>query len=111
MIALVILLGGAAGAALRGRVAHAWNGDLPNGTLAVNLAASFVLGVVSQFNGWGDTVVQVGFLGALSTWSALALEILTLIRSQRLFLAAGYFTASVIGGVTLAWLGLQTTGW
>lgn len=51
-----------------------------------------------------------GFCGGLSTWSTLAGEFGGLLRQRALRTAAGYFTATVGGGLASAWLGWTLTG-
>ncbi len=78
---------------------------LPIGTLAVNLAGSFALGLLAGWDPPGATVVGVGGLGALTTFSTFAGEVVST-RHHR-FALASYVVVSVVGGVGLAWLGLQ----
>lgn len=83
-VALFVALGAAIGALARWGVGL-WLpkvGGLPAGTLAVNLAGSFVLGAMA---GWGPDVrvtpevrgaLATGFCGALTTMSTFAVETL-----------------------------------
>ncbi len=76
MTALYVVLGAALGAPLR-FVLGAWlDARLPWGTILVNLAGSFLLGL---FTGLGLTDHQLallgtGFCGALTTYSAFAVQ-------------------------------------
>lgn len=104
LIALVLLLG-AAGAIARATVAR----TLPPlaGTLAINLAAAFLLGLSTPWTGIAADGFRIGLLGAASTWSTLANELALLVRERRYSRAAGYLVASLVFGVAAAWLGLR----
>lgn len=106
MTIIGIVVAGALGAVVRFVIGHRANHDLPFGTAAVNVAAAFALGVLVARDA-GGVLVQVGFLGALSTWSTLAAEVVELVRADRRPVAAGYLIGSCIIGVAAAWLGLQ----
>jgi fluoride exporter len=73
---LYVALGAALGAPLRLVVAHALDARLPWGTILVNVAGSFVLGVVTGLGVAAETaaLVGTGFCGALTTYSAFALQ-------------------------------------
>ena len=105
--AVLVALAAAAGAVVRHLVDGHLNGDFPIGTLAVNLAASFALGLVAGAGDPVPTIVGVGALGALSTWSATANEAATMARAGAGRLALGYLGLSVSSGVLLAWFGLR----
>ena len=106
-----VFVGGALGSALRAIVEHALpSGDLPWGTLVVNIIGSLLLGVLvgGLQTGWPLWLRQgatTGFLGGFTTYSALALWI-----AQRGLDAAGLaiaFGAAVVG-VVMALIGLVT---
>lgn len=80
---LLVMLGGALGAVARYLVDRAVPAfDIPVATLAVNVAGSFVLGVLtgagSAAGGPVGHLVGTGFCGALTTWSALAVQTVSL---------------------------------
>ncbi len=114
MTGLVVALGvvglGGLGAVVRLVLARWGNeavGGWPAGTLVANVGAAFALGVIhGQFGDLG-TAIGVGLLGALSTWSTLALEVMDRIRSGRWTTAASYLATTLVVGVAAAWLGLQ----
>jgi CrcB protein len=74
--ALLVALGALAGAPLRFLVASWLDDDWPRGTLLVNVTGSFVLGLCSgwSIDGQALALVGVGFCGALTTYSAFAVQ-------------------------------------
>ncbi len=76
MSALLVVLGAVVGAPLRFVVASWLDGEWPWGTLVVNVAGSFVLGLCSGWalDGEGLALVGVGFCGALTTYSSFAVQ-------------------------------------
>ncbi|MDH3300981.1 MAG: CrcB family protein [Acidimicrobiia bacterium] len=86
-----------------------FNDQFPVGTLAVNLLASTLLGLLVGAD-VGDSmslIVGTGALGALSTWSAAANEAAIMARRGEGYLALAYLALTVLSGVTFAWFGLQ----
>ena len=71
-----VALGAAVGAPLRYLAATLLDGWLPWGTLVVNVAGSFVLGVLSGHALEGDAMALLGtgFCGGLTTYSAFAVH-------------------------------------
>lgn len=78
----------------------------PWGTLVVNLAGSFLLGLLHGRAPTVVTVVGVGALGSLTTWSTVAVESLGLAADRRPARTMAYLGATLVGGVGAAWLGL-----
>jgi CrcB protein len=73
----------------------------------VNLVASFALGmIVAAADPW-PTIVGIGALGALSTWSTVANEAAAMSREDRGAMALAYLGLTVSSGVLAAWFGLQ----
>jgi CrcB protein len=105
MTLMLVLLGGAFGAVARYLVGDALRGrSLPWGTFLVNVAGSALLGLLAGFGtglpGWVGSLVGVGFCGALTTYSTLALETVQLTRTYALInvgltLAVGLSAAAV----------------
>ena len=111
MIAFAVALGAAIGAPTRyvlDRAVQARHESLmPWGTLAVNVIASFVLGlVVSAAAGpnW-QALVGTGFCGALSTFSTLSFETVRLAERGKWLLASANVALSVTAGLGAAALG------
>ena len=76
MTALLVALGGGLGAALRFLAGHRWDRDLPAGTLLVNVAGSFLLGLLAGTSPGSDAMALLGtgFCGGLTTYSAFAVQ-------------------------------------
>jgi CrcB protein len=109
--ALLVALGAAVGAPLRYVVNHVvrerFGGTPVAGTLVVNVAGSFVLGLLVGFaaDGWPLVLVGTGFCGALTTFSTLALEIWDAMSDDRYPHAAANVVLSLSLGLGAAWLG------
>jgi len=104
------VLAAAAGTVIRFGVGVALNpatGGIPVGTLAVNIAGSFCLGLVASSPDWAQIVFGIGALGALSTWSAVANEAATLSRRGEGWLALAYLLLTTSSSVLAAWFGIK----
>jgi len=99
---LAVAAGGFLGGLLRHLLAL-WPGGL-RGTFAANLLAVAVVGLTVGHGGLLALAAGAGFAGALSTWSTLAQEIGLLLQARRFRTVAGYAAATLIAGVTVAWL-------
>ena len=80
MTALLVALGAMVGAPLRFACAHYLDHPFPRGTLMVNAAGSFVLGLCSALSLSGSqlALVGTGFCGALTTYSAFSVQTMML---------------------------------
>lgn len=96
----------AAGALVRLAARSLHGAHLPVGTLAVNLAGSFALGLIAGWNPPAATLAGTAGLGALTTFSTFADEVVAMWVTDRRR-AAVYVAVSLLGGVGLAWLGLR----
>lgn len=113
----VVLVGGVLGTMARwslGEWQPARHG-FPVGTLVANLVGAFCLGLLleslsrSDDRGWPRLArlhFGTGFLGAFTTYSALAVETLGLLQHGRAGEAALYLAVTVLAGAGLAWLGI-----
>jgi CrcB protein len=95
MTALLVALGAAVGAPARFLVAE-WLPGL-RATLAVNVVGSAVLGLLAGASSSTYSLVGVGFCGALTTFSAFAVEVAQT-RSWRYLLTS---TALCVGAAAL----------
>ena len=114
---LLVMAGGASGAALRfhlGRIFIASLGiSFPYGTLAANIIGGLAMGMVAgwlaRFDGNAEhwrLFLAVGLLGGFTTFSAFSLEIANMIERGQWGVALGYCIISVIGAVLALFLGL-----
>jgi len=73
---LLVAVGAAIGATLRFHVAHRLDDGFPRGTLLVNVAGSFVLGLLVGAGASADgfALLGTGFCGGLTTYSAFAVQ-------------------------------------
>ncbi len=76
MTGLLVALGAALGAPLRYLVGHHLDGELPTGTLLVNVLGSFLLGLLSglALDGQAMALLGSGFCGAFTTFSAFSVK-------------------------------------
>ena len=74
--ALWVALGASLGAPLRFALGRRFDGALPWGTLAVNVASSLVLGMCVgwSIDGAAFALVGAGFCGGMSTYSSFAVQ-------------------------------------
>jgi CrcB protein len=107
--AALVAVAGAAGALSRYGIGLAVGvRSFPWATLGINLAGSFLLGlvlVVSTERGWSHATsvpLAVGFLGAFTTFSTFSYEAFTLTRTDRAATAAVYVVVSTVVGVLAA---------
>ncbi|WP_392544077.1 fluoride efflux transporter FluC [Oryzobacter telluris] len=109
--ALLVALGAAVGAPLRhlaNHVARERLGTTPVvGTLVVNVVGSLVLGLLvgAGVTGSALALVGVGFCGALTTFSTLALELWDALDDDRPVPAAANLLLSLVLGIGAAALG------
>lgn len=113
-----VAVGGAAGALARWGVSsgiHRWFGrDFPWGTLTVNVAGSFAMGLLAVLlldrfalgPVWRAGLL-VGFLGAFTTFSTFALETVELAQGGLGVRALSNIVASVAACVLAALIGVQ----
>lgn len=103
-------LGGAGAVArfvLDALISTRWDGDLPLGTLLVNLSGAFGLGLLSGLNLAGNTLLLAGgaTIGAYTTFSTWMLETHRLAEDRERRLAATNIVLSLAAGLAAAALG------
>jgi CrcB protein len=116
----LVVLGGSIGAGLRHGVnlaaAHYLGAHFPWGTLAVNVAGSFLIGLLAAWFAFrGDRpltqslrlFLTTGILGGFTTFSAFSLDFAQLAERGDTMLASGYVVASVILSLLAIFAGLR----
>lgn len=114
-LAGLVALGGALGTTARALLEHTWPapaGSWPWTTFVINVAGSFVLGVllealrrVGPDDGWRRAVrlgCGTGVLGGFTTYSTFAVEVERLASGGDLGLGAAYAVGSVVLGIAAA---------
>ena len=115
---LIVGLGGAVGSMLRYGVQKIFQAQtvvtFPTGTLLVNIAGCFLIGIlwslVSRSLTWNDEMkllLMTGFCGGFTTFSAFTLEGIGLLKENRTVLFVIYLTASVVGGLLATFIGIR----
>lgn len=108
-------LGGAVGSMLRYGASLVINSSLfPFATLTVNIAGSFIIGLVMGLalkeeyflHNW-RLFLATGICGGFTTFSSFAAENLELIQSGKTLLAIIYILSSVVSGIIAVWLGYK----
>ena len=111
-----VALGGAIGASLRYLVnvasLRAFGSGFPFGTLIVNIAGSFLMGVLvvilAEKGGLRFApFLMTGILGGFTTFSAFSLDTITLWQRGESWLSLGYVGASVLFSLAALMAGLQ----
>lgn len=112
---ILLVTGGAVGTLARyglsGLTHTIFGGTFPYGTLAVNLAGSFLIGLlwgfveVGNINSSMRTFIFIGILGGFTTFSSYALETLNLVRDGESKMALANIMATNILGLILVFLG------
>ena len=114
---LVVAVGGAIGACTRYLVstwaAGRFGADFPMGTLIVNIAGCFIIGVFMTLtterlivSPYWRLVFAVGFLGGLTTFSSFGYETLRLIEEADLVQALWNVVLNLVVGLGATWLGI-----
>jgi CrcB protein len=114
---LLVCAGGALGSGARylvgSWVALHWGTTFPWGTLAINLAGSFLISVVMVLGleaGWLGAdlriLLAVGVLGGFTTYSSFNYETLALAQRGATGLAAVYVVATLLGAMAMGLIGL-----
>ncbi|MGV3459594.1 MAG: fluoride efflux transporter CrcB [Flavobacterium sp.] len=118
---LLVAIGGALGSVMRYFtslvVKHYFSGSFPLATFIANMAGCLLIGLLSGValkHQWAANpnftlLLITGFCGGYTTFSAFALENLTLLQSNNFFTAIGYTVLSVFAGIACVWLGILLT--
>ena len=114
---LAIACGGALGALARHKVGSVamllFGSGFPYGTIIVNIAGSFLLGLLAgglvfkfSLPQEARAFLMVGFCGAFTTFSTFALDFATLMERGNPMLAGVYVALSVAGAILAMFGGL-----
>jgi CrcB protein len=112
-----VVVGGALGTLARysvSRVVHVPTDGFPRATFAINLSGALALGCLLAFvqeRHWTAKYARplfgLGFCGAFTTFSTLAVETVTLIKDGHLGLGVAYMLLSVACGLGTCALGVR----
>jgi len=117
MLYLIVFVGAGLGGALRHgvNVCAAWlfGYGFPFGTFIVNIAGSFLMGLLVGYFAFRPGIGQhmrlfltTGILGGFTTFSAFSLDAALLVERHAYGLAAGYMVGSVAASVSALFFGL-----
>lgn len=114
-----IAAGGAGGSVLRYAIS-VWmtraNGAFPMATFAINIAGSFLIGLLARAFSAPDgnpvlrAALTIGFCGGFTTFSTFSAEVVTLMQEGRTARAMAYVVVSVVTGVLAVLAGLALGG-
>ena len=118
---LLVMLGGSLGAASRYGVslltARLWGPQFPYGTMVVNLAGCFLIGLLFALADRSRLLTPdvrllliTGYLGALTTFSTFSLETVNAGRVGLTLQSLTNILINNLGGLSLTWLGLRLGG-
>jgi CrcB protein len=106
MTLLLVGIAGVGGVLARYGISSAFHGDaLPWATAAINIAGSFLLGMLVVAHSTSEefrTAAGVGFLGGFTTYSTFAVQAWLDIDAGEAGRAFAYLAVSVIGGLAAA---------
>ena len=114
---LVVFLGAGIGGALRHGVnvgaAKLFGSGFPFGTLIINVAGSFAMGILAAYFAWRPGIPQdirlfltTGVLGGFTTFSAFSLDAVLLMERHAYALAVVYVAGSVAAALLALVVGL-----
>ena len=117
MLYLIVFIGAGIGGALRHGVnvgaVKLFGYDFPYGTFIVNVAGSFVMGLLAGYFAFRAGIPQhvrlfltTGILGGFTTFSTFSLDAALLIERHSYAAAAGYIIGSVAAGLAALFFGL-----
>jgi len=115
---LAIAAGGAVGSVLRWAVSNGvysmFGRTFPYGTLAVNVAGSFLMGFLFvmmverlDMSGMWRMAILVGFLGAFTTFSTFSIETVNLLQGGDFMRALLNIGVSVLFCLVATWVGFR----
>ena len=112
---ILVGIGGAAGSMLRFLCQRWGNLSFPYGTLGVNLAGCFLIGIFwgmalrNSLDGNLRLLLMTGFCGGFTTFSAFTQESLQLLQQQRVLHFFVYLGLSITAGLLATFAGYKLT--
>jgi fluoride exporter len=106
---LAVAFGGALGSSCR----YILGMHLPLSTLFVNIAGSFLLGVVTGYSArnkmkdWIQAGIGAGFCGGFTTMSTLSKEVFELLTDDYVLKSILYIIISLVGGLLFCFIGIM----
>ena len=118
---LLVMVGGSLGAASRYGIgllsARLWGTSFPYGTMVVNLAGCFLIGLLFALADRSRLLTPdvrllliTGYLGALTTFSTFSLETVNAGRAGLMLQTVTNILINNVGGLALTYLGLRLGG-
>jgi CrcB protein len=110
--AAAFVVAASAGALARAEAGRRWNRHrgMALGTLAVNVSGSFLLGLLATTTPPVVTVLGVGGLGAYTTFSSFARDVVALVEEGRFAAAVAYVGLTFGLGLGAAAVGVALAG-
>lgn len=118
---LAVLIGGGVGSVARWYISLKLNPTsslIPLGTLAVNLAGAFIIGIVialfnrmTQWDPVWKMLLTTGFCGGMTTFSTFSLEVVYMLQDGRFGAALLNIALNLLGSITLTLLGFMLVSW
>lgn len=118
---LLVMVGGSLGAASRYGIGlltvRLWGTGFPYGTLVVNLAGCFIIGLLFALADRSRLLTPdvrllliTGYLGALTTFSSFSIETVNAGRAGLMLQSVTNILLNNIGGLALTYVGLRLGG-
>lgn len=114
---LMVGIGGFVGSVLRYLISYymkvSWSTVYPIGTFTVNLAGSFLIGIIiaaaltENLNQQARLLLATGFCGGFTTFSTFSFEFFSLLQNGHTGYAFLYAGSSLVLGLFFVWLGFS----
>ncbi|GGI40549.1 fluoride efflux transporter CrcB [Mammaliicoccus stepanovicii] len=115
MLYIAIFIGGAFGGGLRYLVSLTiMNSEFPYATFIVNIIGALLMGIFTTYfltffksHPIIHKMITTGFLGALTTYSSMSLEVIHFIEHGQMILAIFYIMISMLFGIMFMAIGYK----